>query len=548
MSSLSNKRKHKFLSIEDKLEILRRLSKGESGASLAKIYGVGTSTISDIKAKKDSLQRFASKLDSEEGSQKRKTTRTAKNSALEDAMYIWFTQRRSLGEPISGPLICEKAIQMNEKLGGPTDFKASSGWLKNFKMRHGIRELDVQGEILSADNSAAMRFKEKFVSMTIEEGYTRDDVYNADETGLNWRSLPRKSLASRREKSAPGFKIAKERVTAMVCANASGSHALDLLVIGKSKKPRCFKNIKTLPVIYRSQKNQWMDAAIFTEWYKDIFIPSVKKHRKQNKKEGKVLLIIDNAPTHPGLDVLNKIDGNIQVMFLPPNVTSILQPMDQGVIEKMKRIYRKQMLRRLLLAERDEESVLQFVKNLTLKDAIYMVADAWGSLTDDNLKHAWKKLWPIPETPNQGQDAANSETPSDANTPTDAEVVALFQTLPGFEQCDELDAREWFESDGNDPGYQHLNDEEIVDQVIEANDDGSNVRKGDDDEEMDAEEAAGPSHADAYEAFQTAMNWLERQPEGTATQLVLLKRLRDMAAKKRTSTLVQKNIKDFFTQ
>nr|CAD7406263.1 unnamed protein product [Timema poppensis] len=132
------------------------------------------------------------------------------------------------------------------------------------------------------------------------------------------------------------------------------------------------------------------------------------------------------------------------------------------------------------------------------------------------------------------EDKQTLQTPSDANTPTDAEVVALFQTLPGFEQCNEIDAREWFESDGNDPGYQHLNNDEIV---IEGNDNGSNVIESDDDEDIDAEEAAGPSHSDAYEAFQTAMNWLERlrQPEGTATQLVLLKRLRDMAAKKHTS-------------
>nr|CAD7425093.1 unnamed protein product [Timema monikensis] len=122
------------------------------------------------------------------------------------------------------------------------------------------------------------------------------------------------------------------------------------------------------------------------------------------------------------------------------------------------------------------------------------------------------------------------------------------RTLTGFKECDELDAREWFESDGNDPGYQHLNDDEIVHQVIEDNDNGSNVRESDDNEEMDAEEAAGPSHSDAYETFQTAMNWLERQPEGTAIQLVLLKRLREMAAKKRTSSLVQKTIKDFFIQ
>nr|CAD7260755.1 unnamed protein product [Timema shepardi] len=43
----------------------------------------------------------------------------------------------------------------------------------------------------------------------------------------------------------------------------------------------------------------------------------------------------------------------------------------------------------------------------------------------------------------------------------------------------------------------------------------------DDNEEMDAEEAAGSSHSDTYEAFQTAMNWLEMQPGGTATQIVL---------------------------
>jgi len=43
-------------------------------------------------------------------------------------------------------------------------------------------------------------------------------------------------------------------------------------------------------------------------------------------------------------------------MFFPPNVTSLIQPMDQGVIKKFKRIYRKQMLRRLLLNEGTEES------------------------------------------------------------------------------------------------------------------------------------------------------------------------------------------------
>lgn len=457
----SSKKKHTFLTVETKLKILERLGKGESGVSLAKIYGVGTSTISDIKAKRAQVEQFASKLNSEEGTLKRKTARSANNKALEDAMYVWFTQRRSLGEPISGPLICEKALQFNEQLNGPKDFKASSGWLKNFKSRHGIRELDIEGEKLSSDLAAGRVFKEKFIKEALEKGYSRDDVYNADETGINWRALPRKSLASRREQSAPGFKVSKERITAMVCANASGEHKVKLLVIGKSKKPRCFKNVHTLPVSYTSQKSAWMTSIIFLDWFKNDFIPSVTKFREEKKKSGKVLLIIDNAPTHPPLEVLNEIDQNFEVQFLPPNVTATLQPMDQGLIEKIKRIYRKQLLRRLLLAEKDEESVVQFITKLNVKDSIYMLADAWETLTKSNLQRAWRKLWPdeesrIEENANENEDCVVNE------------VTEICSTIPGFEQCDENDASEWLAVDDNDPGYQILSDQEIADMVSEG--------------------------------------------------------------------------------
>ena len=63
--------KNVFLTIETNLEILKWLSKGESEASLSKIYNVGTSTINDIKAQKDKLEKYAEKLDSEERSQNR---------------------------------------------------------------------------------------------------------------------------------------------------------------------------------------------------------------------------------------------------------------------------------------------------------------------------------------------------------------------------------------------------------------------------------------------------------------------------------------------
>jgi len=49
-----------------------------------------------------------------------------------------------------------------------------------------------------------------------KKGYSQGSVYNADESSLNWKALPIKSLASCQEHAASGFKVSKERVTIML--------------------------------------------------------------------------------------------------------------------------------------------------------------------------------------------------------------------------------------------------------------------------------------------------------------------------------------------
>ena len=75
-----------------------------------------------------------------------------------------------------------------------------------------------------------------------------------------------------------GTKKEKEKVTINACANVAGSIKLPLLCIGKYKK-RCFPGIDmhTLPVIYRKQKNAWINTVIFEEWFQIQFVPTVKK-------------------------------------------------------------------------------------------------------------------------------------------------------------------------------------------------------------------------------------------------------------------------------
>lgn len=137
--------------------------------------------------------------------QKRKTMKKSSYEQLDKAMLEWFTQERALGNPISGP-ICASQVNFFSTFGLEGEFDASSGWLIWFKHRHGVREIGIQGEKLSGNEEAANEFVKDFEEFIIKENVTRDQIYNADESGLNWKCLPTRTLAFKSERHAPGHK------------------------------------------------------------------------------------------------------------------------------------------------------------------------------------------------------------------------------------------------------------------------------------------------------------------------------------------------------
>ena len=87
----------------------------------------------------------------------RKKMRKADSEAVENAVFTWFRAQRSKGAMISGPVLAEKAVLFDKRINGEeSTFGASTGWLKRFKDRHGIRELTVSGECLSALSEDSM--------------------------------------------------------------------------------------------------------------------------------------------------------------------------------------------------------------------------------------------------------------------------------------------------------------------------------------------------------------------------------------------------------
>jgi len=149
------------------------------------------------------------------------------------------------------------------------------------------------------------------------------DVYNMDETGLFWKATPYTTLAT---EALSGTKKQKARVSLANCSNADGSDKLHLWIIGSSAQPRCFAkahvSIASLDIIWKSNKKAWMTTVIMTEWLTWF---DKRMHGRR------VLLLLDNFSAHEAaVQTLteNNTLKNTRVEFLPPNCTSVYQPLD----------------------------------------------------------------------------------------------------------------------------------------------------------------------------------------------------------------------------
>lgn len=104
----------------------------------------------------------------------------------------------------------------------------------------------------------------------------------------------------------------------------------------------------------------------------------------------KALLLLDNAPSHPLETELRTRDGSITTMFMPPNVTPLIQPMDQNAIRITKLYYRKYLLSTIL--SQNPDNVGSSLKNVTLKDAILNLVLAWDSLEQSVIEKCWRNI------------------------------------------------------------------------------------------------------------------------------------------------------------
>ncbi|XP_062599444.1 tigger transposable element-derived protein 6-like [Saccostrea cucullata] len=396
--SQPTKRQRLELSLSDKIKLIKDHESQPkiSQRVLGEKFKVGKSTVGDILRKKDF---YLEQFEKNASPKKSRFNNTCKFFDINDVVFKWFSTARAKGIPISGPIIQEKALQYSAELQIP-GFKASNGWLDRWKNRYSVTAFKISGESASVDPVTVEDYRQRLPDITAD--YDPKDIFNCDETGLFYRALPDKTL-NNKDIMCKGGKSAKERLTVMFACSATGEK-LKPLVIGKSNQPRCFKNIKktTLPVDYTANKKAWMTSEIFNNWILAIN-NSMKKQRRH------ILMFLDNASSHSHELRLS----NVKLKFLPANTTSVLQPLDQGVIRAFKARYRKLMIKSLITKIDQTQSATELCKEISILDAIYWISRAWKDTKDSTIQKCFKLAgFPSPDQKDQ-EDPSISEDEDD---------------------------------------------------------------------------------------------------------------------------------------
>lgn len=328
-----------------------------------------------------------------------------------------------------------------------------------------------------------------------------------------FRMVPDRGLMDRK---LAGVKGKKDRLTYAFTTNADGSEKLPPFIIGKAKKPRAFKKKsgEELGFYYRNNATAWMTTVLYQEWILDW-------DEKLRRKNRKIILFQDNFSGHVVPNALT----NIKVVNFSPNLTSHVQPCDQGIIRTFKSHYRRLFMQRALDRYDDDISPAT-IYQINQLEAMRIAELAWEAVKETAIYHCWVKSGILPTSLISAKPSSTSTSPTAAHTES-TKAASLSESDPLAEAekglsdvLDELQDRGALQKANrinveeliNHPDEQILidltTDEEIRDAVLNRRENEQQMDANGGDDGSDGPEFSPPTRREALHAASTLQQFL----------------------------------------
>lgn len=260
-----------------------------------------------------------------------------------------------------------------------------------------------------------------------------------------------------------------------------------------------------------------MTLKIFYEWLKWF----------DGRINRKVLLILDNCSAHGKAESLPPLT-NTEVLYLPPNMTSKIQPMDAGIIRSFKARYRLHFSRQLLS---NIENGFSAPAKIDILTGIRFTVQAWNEVQDTTIANCFRKCKIRSQSDN---DAPACELAEDD---VDAQLSALLARMP-YENPMQISFLLNY-PDEQEVSYMPT-DEEIAEDIRQSISEPV--------EETEDEVVIRPAYnvAQAVKAMEEMMLFWQFQDHDTQVQISMSRKLLEDTVDLQKKRLRQSSVRDYF--
>lgn len=316
------------------------------------------------------------------------------SAELEQRLDIFFQQEREHGRAVSNLLLQREARRLAILLRLSPTFKASSMFIRRWKKRHNItlRRGTNSAQTRPQDNDEILlEFSNMIMQLRLQHQYPADRIINVDETMIRFDTPSNYSNNTRGEKAIriKNTNADKRGVTVILAVTAEG-HKLPAVMIFKEQGgafgPRVALRIAgQVPsnIRARATSSGWNGNAEMEWWIENVLPWSMNS---------RLLLIMDLANMHTSEGTLGHLrERNVDVVFVPAGCTSIVQPVDVGIVKQFKSRVRNDWEEWMRLEHERENTRAGNIRQPSREDLMHWVGNSWAMEEQNTIRATFSR-------------------------------------------------------------------------------------------------------------------------------------------------------------